>query len=128
MNDTDLEELFLSYTVASIGADCFAPMSYTGDITVTCYENTNAARYCYNNQVKNLTLLSHKTGDANLSGEVDVMDVTAIQKDNVGKVPITDERARLLADVNGDGNVTVRDATLIQMYVAKIITSFESLK
>ena len=56
-------------------------------------------------------------GDADMSGAVDVIDVTAIQRHEANIVPLAEE-AITRADVDKDGNVTVIDATCIQRYLA----------
>ncbi len=117
-NAASLKNLFIPDSVTSIGADALAPMSYSKTIEVTCYENSYAAGYCYDNNVKNYTTIKKLIGDANADGEVTILDVTRIQKYRIGKAEIV---AKELADINKDGDVTVRDATMIQMYIAKII-------
>ena len=57
-------------------------------------------------------------GDANLDGEVDIRDVTAIQRHLAGFKTLTGE-ALANADTNGDGVVTIEDATHLQMYFAE---------
>lgn len=123
-NDTSLKNLFIPDTVTSMGANCLAPMSYNKTIKVTCYENSYAAEYCYDNMVLDLVTIEKKMGDVNLDGTVDILDVTYIQWYKIGRDTIPTYRAKELADVNKDGIITIRDATLIQMYLAKIITEF----
>lgn len=123
-NDTALTKLFIADSVTSIGANCFAPMSYSGSICVTCFEDSYAADYCYNNNVTDLILVKKVSGDCNLDGELNIRDTTLIQKYCAGLSAIDSAAARYLGDVNGDGSVTVRDATLIQMWLADIITEF----
>lgn len=60
-------------------------------------------------------------GDADSNGSVNITDSTVIQKYLVGKASLTDAQKRC-ADINIDNVVSVRDATLIQMYIAKMIT------
>lgn len=54
-------------------------------------------------------------GDADLSGEVDIIDSTVIQR-YVIKVRDLSDEAFLAADVDGDGDVTAVDATFIQRW------------
>ena len=54
-------------------------------------------------------------GDANLDGEVDIIDATWIQRYEVRIITLSDE-ALLLADVDKDGEVNVVDATWVQRY------------
>ncbi|MCH5304704.1 MAG: starch-binding protein, partial [Ruminococcus sp.] len=67
----------------------------------------------------------YKLGDVDLSGTIDISDVTIIQKYIVLLQPLTDEQL-MLADVDGNGYVSIKDASLIQRYIAKIITDFTS--
>ncbi len=59
-------------------------------------------------------------GDVDLSGKVDINDVTTIQLGLVGAVGLS-EGQRVRADVYSDDSVTIRDATTIQLYLAKRI-------
>ena len=124
-NDTALSSLFIPDTVTSIGANAFIPMSYTGNIEITCYEDSYAAEYCHGNSVSNLVKVEKKLGDVNMDGVVDILDVTNIQKYKIGTYDISTYRQKTLSDVNKDGSVTVRDATLIQMYLAHYFDSFD---
>lgn len=64
-------------------------------------------------------------GDANLDGDINILDATHIQKMIVGLIESTDE-SNAAADVNGDNSVDISDATLIQKYCAGLINSFVS--
>lgn len=56
-------------------------------------------------------------GDANRDGEVNVNDVTAIQR-HLTDVEVIPERFLVLADTDGNGEVNISDATRLQMYIA----------
>ena len=56
-------------------------------------------------------------GDVNASGKVDANDATLILRSAIDMITLTDKQNRA-ADVDGDGYVTVIDATLIQRYLA----------
>ncbi|MBQ9679150.1 MAG: carbohydrate-binding domain-containing protein [Ruminococcus sp.] len=58
-------------------------------------------------------------GDADLDGEITILDATVIQRFLVGIVEMSDE-AQLAADVDGDGEPTILDATLIQRWLVGI--------
>lgn len=58
-------------------------------------------------------------GDADLDGEVDISDVTIIQRFLAEITDLSDE-AQTAADVDGDGDVTISDATAIQRWIADI--------
>lgn len=68
-------------------------------------------------------LANVQQGDADKNGEINVNDVTNVQKYCAKKISLTEENIDV-ADVNNDGVVNVRDATLVQMYIAKMIESF----
>ncbi len=67
-------------------------------------------------------------GDANGDGQVDVRDVTAIQRHAAEFRLLTGDQF-IAADVNLDGVVNVKDATLLQMYLAeyKLIVALISI-
>ena len=54
-----------------------------------------------------------KPGDANLDGNVDITDVSTIQRYDVNMISLSDT-AMKLADVDRDGAVTILDATWLQ--------------
>ncbi|MEE1219508.1 MAG: carbohydrate binding domain-containing protein [Ruminococcus sp.] len=56
-------------------------------------------------------------GDADMSGYINVSDVTLVQTYLAFDSPL-DEWATLVADSNGDSKIDIKDATLIQMYLA----------
>lgn len=62
-------------------------------------------------------------GDANLDGDINILDATHIQKMIVSLIESTDE-SNAAADVNGDNSVDIADATLIQKYCVGLINSF----
>ena len=57
-------------------------------------------------------------GDANLDGNIDIRDVTAIQRHLVELEKFNDEQLAL-ADTNSDGEINIADATHLQMYLAE---------
>ena len=59
-----------------------------------------------------------KTGDTNLDGNIDIRDVTAIQRHLVELEKFNDEQLAV-ADTNGDGEINIADATHLQMYLAE---------
>lgn len=60
----------------------------------------------------------NQIGDTNLDGNININDVTAIQRHLADIELLTDEQIAL-ADTNGDGNVDITDATHLQMYLAE---------
>ena len=62
-------------------------------------------------------------GDADLDGDVTILDVTVIQRFLVGLTEMSDE-AQLAADVDGDGEPTILDATWIQRWLVGIAVDY----
>lgn len=62
-------------------------------------------------------------GDANGSGDVESTDVTAIQR-KISNLKFNSGFCRGAADVDGDGAVTIIDATYIQRYQARMNTPY----
>lgn len=63
-------------------------------------------------------------GDVNNDGDVNIYDVTDLQK-YLAQLQILSDFQLELADVNSDGIVDIKEATRIQMYIAGIVTSLE---
>ena len=55
------------------------------------------------------TWVSEGSGDVNLDGQVNIMDVVGILEHTLGTTPIQIEQALINADVNGDGFVNYDD-------------------
>ena len=62
-------------------------------------------------------------GDVNLDKEIDIRDVSAIQKFISSHITFS-EIQRIAADVNADGYIDISDATLVQKYVVGKVSSF----
>ncbi len=60
----------------------------------------------------------YQIADTNLDGNINVRDVTAIQRHLADLETFTEEQLAV-ADTNGDGNVDIADATHLQMYLAE---------
>ncbi|MBQ0097781.1 MAG: dockerin type I repeat-containing protein [Oscillospiraceae bacterium] len=60
-------------------------------------------------------------GDANLNSELDITDVTLIQRDLANLTPLSVQQI-YAADANDDGYLAITDATIIQKCLAKIIS------
>lgn len=98
----------------------------SGNITITYNEkdiisekidgvkiSTPSISYKLNKQRKYLL------GDVDGNGNVDIRDVTALQRHLAEMEPIVDEYLILAADANCDGSLDISDATTIQMYLAE---------
>ena len=84
--------------------------------------NSYAEEYANSNNIE-FEALDPRIGDANYDKDLNIQDVTAIQKYKAGLTTLSKSGLRA-ADVTGDGEVSVRDATQIQRYLASIITEF----
>lgn len=93
------------------------------DISIVCseddtfdegYKNANAV-------CENFSILVRRMGDTDLSGDISVSDVTAIQM-HLAKIDMLDDEFLPLADCDGDGEITVSDVTKLQMVLAKYFT------
>ena len=62
-------------------------------------------------------------GDANLDGEVNVIDATVIRRSEAKMITLSDE-ATITADVDNDGDITIVDATLIQRWEAHLSVNY----
>ena len=62
-------------------------------------------------------------GDVNLSGEVDILDATLIQRHLASLEQLT-QRQLAASDTNRSGEIDILDATLIQRYLAGLLKEF----
>jgi len=62
----------------------------------------------------------YEIGDVDRNGQVNILDVTEIQK-KLARLTTFDEEQTALADVDGNGIVSIKDVTYVQMYIVKII-------
>ena len=114
-NCTSLKYITIPNTVTEISDSAFSGVD---NLCIICSEGSQAEEYaelwgadCYH------------IGDSNADGKVNILDVTAIQKYKIGEQELSEYGMRC-ADVNHDGSITVRDATLIQMKLAKYDVDF----
>lgn len=121
-NDSSLTAITIPANVDNIGGNAFYPMSVQNKLTVTCYEGSAAETYCDENYVKS-SVQDKVIGDANGDGECNILDVSAIQKYRIGEQHLS-QYGLICADVNNKDEVTIRDATLIQMKLAMIDVGF----
>ena len=80
-----------------------------GNQTITLYYGTLSTEFNVNIQL---------LADTNLDGNINVRDVTAIQRHLADLEPFN-EAQLAVTDTNGDGNVDIADATHLQMYLAE---------
>ena len=62
---------------------------------------------------------AYKMGDADLNGDVEITDVTLIQR-HLAKLEELNNAQQIVCDPNNDQTVSITDATLIQRYIAKL--------
>ncbi len=139
---TSLETVSLSDGVTSIGRLAFGkcesltmiriPDSVTTineyafnecpNMCIHCYRDSYAQQFAKDKGL-DFYILDPLYGDSNADGKVNILDVTAIQKYKIGEQELSEYGMRC-ADVNHDSSITVRDATLIQMKLAKYDVDF----
>ena len=107
-----LTRVYLPETVESIGSAAF-----DGSTAIYCFENSPAAEYCAEKGLENAKVFASVVGDANLDGRLNINDVTAIQR-HLAEYERLWQPELLLADSDGDGEITVEDATRIRMILA----------
>lgn len=66
-------------------------------------------------------------GDVNLDGEVDILDVTFLQK-HIAKIQLLGDEALKKADTDYNENVDIKDASHIQKILAKLYTPLTAKK
>lgn len=93
------------------------------DISMICSEDdTFDENYKNVNTIcENLNILVRRMGDTDLSGDISISDVTAIQM-HLAKIDMFDDEFLPLADCDSDGEITVSDVTKLQMVLAKYFT------
>lgn len=121
-NNSSLREIYLPVSIESIGQDALSPMAENETVEIVCSYGSYAEEFCKENGIKNIKAI--RLGDANLDGDVNVKDVTFVQKCVAGLSNLSTYYNLIYADTNFDDSLTVRDATLIQMLIAGIITEF----
>lgn len=110
-------------SVTEIGALAFGfynkdgKTRYLRSFPVYGYTNTAAQQYAESNDLT-FVPLDDVIGDVNQDGDVNIRDVTAIQRSVAENESLSSEQLAL-ADVNKDGAVTIDDATLLQRYLAE---------
>ncbi|MEE3427366.1 MAG: leucine-rich repeat protein [Ruminococcus sp.] len=117
-NCPDLKYVTIPESVALIQPDAFD----WDNVTIRCTSDSYAHSFALENGVKFEIIPDFLRGDVNLDGKLNILDVTYIQKYRLGYEGCDIDAVQLKrADINGDSEVTLRDATLIQMILARII-------
>lgn len=114
-NCSALRDIYVPGSVMAIGTNAFGTAE-EGGARILCFADSYTAQYCSENEIAGLFIL--QPGDADLSGDVNISDVTAIQRD-LAEMEAFWKPQRLVADVTADGVITIDDATRIQLYLAE---------
>ncbi len=80
--------------------------------------STNAQKWKFIQYTKPIEPSNSICGDTNLDGNIDIRDVTAIQR-HLTELETFNEEQLSVADTNGDGEINIADATHLQMYLAE---------
>ena len=119
-NCPSLEYVRIPSSVIDIKSSAFKD---SPNVVINCYRDSYAEQFAKDNNIK-YYYLDINLGDANDDGDVNILDVTFIQKYKIGIKEFSSDFAMKCADVNKSGDVTIRDATLIQAKIAKLINEF----
>ena len=102
---------------AFLGSSCVVIHASSGSFAIA-YAKEHGIDYVCTDAI------SYVLGDADNSGEVDVIDVTVIQRELIGLYVYDPEIVERNGDVDGDG-LNITDATWIQRYIASMETPYE---
>ena len=93
------------------------------DLTLGVWFGSYGYQYAKAQNIPYILLDSVLLGDANGDGNVNISDVTDIQR-VVAEMDTFDDLRQKAADINGDGVVTIDDATFLQTYLAEFGTAY----
>ncbi|MBQ8057934.1 MAG: leucine-rich repeat domain-containing protein [Ruminococcus sp.] len=120
-NCSVLESVTMGCGIEYIGEDAFDTYS---DVTMYCYEGTNALGYAKVNGFDYVVLEKpaepidkYIIGDSNDDGVVDIFDATHLQM-YIASLVGEDEVHLSASDVDDDSDISIMDATAIQFYLA----------
>lgn len=120
-NCVSIQRITIPKTVNWISKSAFSGDS---NVVICCYRDSYAEQFAIDNGLE-YDILDPLIGDVNGDEEITIMDATIIQKKSLGMATAdVVSNYDVVADVSKDGFVNIRDVTLIQMYVAGIITEF----
>jgi hypothetical protein len=107
----------LGFHIVHIGSDLAEILKLPG-FTIYGYPGTAAETYAVENGFKFVSLDGNVTpGDLDSSGTVDAADLVILAKHLIDDEAIADDRL-YIADVNRDGEVTVKDLMLVVLFVS----------
>lgn len=110
-NCSSLYDLEIPESVTSIAENAF---NGCDKLVIYCYEFSYAQQFAEEHNIKYILLDKYDLGDVDLSGRINIRDVSYIQLYVLGKYKLPAFR---YADVNHDGKVNIRDVTMIQLYL-----------
>ena len=117
---TELEYTNIPNTINYISSSAF---QNDPNLTLGVWFGSYGYEYAQSHNIPYILLDSVLLGDANGDGNVNISDVTDIQR-AVAEMDTLDDLRKKAADVNGDGVVTIDDATFLQMYLAEFATDY----
>lgn len=113
---------YSSVTVARGSTDPVYTIT-ASDVAKFTSDNGHLVEFDSTNNTILIVARTYLKGDANLDGEVNADDLTALAR-HVAKIEaLTDDYALLSADVDDNGSLSADDLTKLARYVAKIIPS-----
>ena len=135
---TSLETVELNDNITEIPYECFYDCSSLGavtlgrnitsiqensfsgctNLTIRCYAYSYAYNFALSHNIPYVLLDGVLLGDTNADENIDVADVTQIQK-FLAELAELDGIYLHAADANQDGTVDIADATALQMYIAE---------
>ena len=119
-NCTNLSRVDIPKSVSSIAQSAF----YNDpNLTLGVWYGTYGYEYAKEQNIPYILLDEVKLGDANGDDNINIHDVTAIQR-HVAEFKALDDLQAKAADVNGDGSITIEDATILQQYLAEYELSY----
>ena len=103
-----------------MNTDCLLyDSNYTLPATAVIYGYEDSFAQIYAEE-RNREFVLLKLGDADVNGEISILDVTAIQL-HIAQLQTIDDGVHKLADTDRDKNLSIMDATQIQLFIAQII-------
>ena len=115
---SELDDITVPDSVTSISSRTF---SGSGNVRIFCSKDSYARGYAENRGVDTVITDNYSAGDVDLSGSIDINDVTYMQMYKVGLIKLGSNFQEKLADANCDGKTNLRDATYIQMRLAGLV-------
>ncbi|MBQ4464825.1 MAG: hypothetical protein II916_02525, partial [Oscillospiraceae bacterium] len=117
----DSANLFYMSYAANSGENTQAPASETTTVTTTTVTTTVPTEQpTSEEQPSSNPVAATKYGDVNGDGEINIMDVIALNKFLLGSTSLSDE-AKANADVDNNGKVESNDSLNILKYIVELI-------